>query len=77
MGVRCGWPDFIIIPPTGRIHFLELKRAGESLTGEQDAMRLWAARHGLPFVVAYDMKQALAALIEWGALRPEVLWSAP
>jgi hypothetical protein len=26
MGVKAGWPDFILLPPWGRSLFLELKR---------------------------------------------------
>ena len=72
MGLRPGWPDFVLVPPTGRLHCLELKRLGETLTPEQESLKLWAARHGLPFVVAYSIDEALVALATWGALRPEI-----
>lgn len=32
MGVRAGWPDFILVDPCGRVHFLELKRPGGALS---------------------------------------------
>jgi hypothetical protein len=40
MGVRRGWPDFVLVPPTGQLHCLELKRTGEKLS-DQKAFHLW------------------------------------
>src|ERR1039458_352352 len=34
MGIKPGWPDFVLVPPTGQLHCLELKRVGEKLTDE-------------------------------------------
>lgn len=31
MGVRKGWPDFILVPPSGQLRCIELKRIGEKL----------------------------------------------
>ena len=69
MGVRRGWPDFILLPPTGRLHCLELKRQGAPLTEEQEAFQLWSIRFGVPHSVAFTLDEALAALDAWGALR--------
>jgi hypothetical protein len=32
MGLARGWPDFVLIDPSGRLHALELKRQGETLS---------------------------------------------
>jgi hypothetical protein len=53
MGVRRGWPDFILVPPIGQLHSLELKRAGEDLSDDQEAFQLHCIRHGWPQCVAY------------------------
>jgi len=69
MGAKAGWPDFVLIPPVGQLHCLELKRDGEDLTCEQEAFRAWCVGHDLPYAVARSIKEALAALDAWGALR--------
>lgn len=68
MGTRPGWPDFVLIPPTGRLHCLELKRIGEELTDEQDTFRIWCVWHGVPHVVAYSLDEVLTAFEIWGCL---------
>lgn len=73
MGLRAGWPDFVLVPPTGRFHALELKRSGEDLSAEQETFKRWAARHGVPFVVAYSMQDVLTAFAEWRCLEPSAL----
>jgi hypothetical protein len=35
MGLRPGWPDFLLLPPSGLLHCLELKRQDEDLSDEQ------------------------------------------
>jgi hypothetical protein len=45
MGLQRGWPDFLIFPPSGQIHALELKRIGETLSPEQAEFRLHAVKH--------------------------------
>jgi VRR-NUC domain len=69
MGVRKGWPDFIFITPYGSVMFLELKREGGSLSGEQDEFRLRCIKRRIPFVVASTIDQVLTTFEEWGCLR--------
>ena len=69
MGLRSGWPDFILIPPTGQMHCLELKRIGKDLTEDQEAFRVWCDRHRVPHQVCWTMDDALGALDAWGCLR--------
>jgi hypothetical protein len=69
MGTKPGWPDIVLIPPSGRMHCLELKRQGEDLTEDQEAFQLWCIRHGVPHSVAWTIDDALAALDAWGCLR--------
>jgi hypothetical protein len=70
MGVRAGIPDFAIVPPHGQTHWLELKRPGEELSEAQERFKLWAARHGVPFVVAHNMADVLIAFAAWRCLEP-------
>ncbi len=68
MGMRAGMPDFVLVPPTGRAHFLELKRKGETLSEAQEELRLWTIIHGIPHATAYTMAEALVVLDAWGCL---------
>ena len=68
MGTKPGWPDFVLVPPTGQLHCLELKRIGETLTAEQEAFRSWCISHGVPHVVAYSLDEVLTAFEAWGCL---------
>lgn len=71
MGAQPGWPDFILIDPHGRAHFIELKRVGETLSEEQEELRLWATRYGIPFVVAHDTADVFLAFKVWRVLRAD------
>jgi hypothetical protein len=68
MGVRRGWPDFVLLPPSEQIRCLELKRIGEKLTEDQEAFRLWCVKHGVPYAIARSLDEALVTLDAWGAL---------
>lgn len=72
MGTRAGWPDFILVPPRGLLHCLELKRVGEKLTVEQDEFRLWCIRHGIPHVVAFTLDEVLTAFQDWQCLTIQI-----
>jgi VRR-NUC domain len=72
MGVKAGWPDFVLIPPAGQLHCLELKRQGETLSDVQEAFQLWCIRHNIPHSVAYSLDEALAVLDHWGCLRIKI-----
>jgi hypothetical protein len=72
-GVQPGWPDLILLPPGSwhnpRPHFLELKRRGGTLSGDQAAFQLWCMLNNCPFEVANNVKDAVAILSRWGAVR--------
>jgi hypothetical protein len=72
MGVKAGWPDFILLSPTRLAHFLELKRRGETLSDNQEDFAAWCAAHNYPFACCDDFNAALATLREWGAVRGSV-----
>jgi hypothetical protein len=76
MGVKPGWPDFILISPEGRSHFLELKRRGGRLTPEQAAFADWCEATPREVTVAFaccdSFDGALETLKGWGALRVSV-----
>lgn len=73
MGVRPGWPDFILTPPTGRLHCLELKRTGEALSEAQEMFRMWCIANGVPYVVAYKIEDVLTAFRAWMCLNDDAL----
>jgi hypothetical protein len=52
MEQRRGWPYFVLVPPGGQIHCLELKRIGERLSEDQRDFQMWCLVHRVPFVVA-------------------------
>jgi hypothetical protein len=68
MGVRRGWRDFILVPPVGQLHCLELKRIGEKLSPDQEEFRLWCVSHGVPHAIAFTIDDALLALDRWDCL---------
>ena len=72
MGLARGWPDFVLIDPSGRLHALELKRQGETLADDQEAFQEWCIAHGVPHSVTRSVDEALTVLNAWGALRIEV-----
>ena len=72
MGVQRGWPDFTLFDPTGRLHALELKREGESLSEDQESFQEWAISHGVPHSVSRSVDEALAVLDAWGTLRIKI-----
>jgi predicted type IV restriction endonuclease len=69
MGVVAGFPDFLLLAPTGIAHFLELKRGRAPLTEEQREFAEWCVAHGVPFAIARNFDEALRWLKEWGAVR--------
>ena len=72
MGVKPGWPDIILISPSGQFHGLEFKRRGGSLSGGQESFATWCVANNIPHVVARTSNEALAALDAWGALRIKI-----
>ncbi|WOJ89894.1 hypothetical protein RZS28_00840 [Methylocapsa polymorpha] len=77
MGAKAGWPDFILVPPIGQLHCLELKRIGEDLSDAQDDFRMWCIRSGVPHVVAYSLDEVLIAFDVWGCLSIEITKRGP
>lgn len=82
MGVQVGWPDFILLSPitsglgpgvwSGRVHFLELKREGGTLSDWQQAFADFCLANGYPYAWTDNFKDALDILKDWGALRASV-----
>jgi hypothetical protein len=68
MGLRKGFPDFILISPQGVFHGIELKRRGGVLSEEQKDFQTWAIARGVPHSVAQSMDDVRAVLEHWGAL---------
>ena len=69
MGVQRGWPDFVLFNPSGRLHALELKRQGKTLSDDQEAFQEWCIGRGVPHSVVRTSDEALTVLDAWGALR--------
>ena len=72
MGMKAGWPDIILFDPSGRLHALELKRQGETLSDDQQDFQTWCISHGVPHSVSRSVDEALAVLGAWGVVRVTV-----
>ena len=72
MGLRRGWPDFILLSPRTLAHFLELKREGEQLNDDQEEFGTYCNEHGYPHAVADTFNDAMAVLKHWRAVRVTV-----
>jgi hypothetical protein len=71
-GHESGRLDFILVPPAGQLHCLELKRIGGTLSHAREDFRLWCVRYGIPHVVAYSIDDVLVAFEAWGCLNVKV-----
>jgi hypothetical protein len=76
MGVIAGWPDFILLSPAGRPHFLELKRRNATPTEEQREFAEWCTAHDVSYAIARNFDTALDFLKAWGAVRTAIKVSA-
>jgi hypothetical protein len=68
MGTQRGMFDFLLISPTGKHHWLELKRGSAPLTDAQQAFIEHLTRRGVPWFVARNYDAAVRQLKEWGVL---------
>ena len=73
MGVRPGWPDFLLIDPIGRLHCLELKRGTAKQTDHQKRFGDAMLARGVPYEVARSFGEAMEVLTVWGAIRLQVM----
>jgi hypothetical protein len=76
MGTTSGWPDFILLGPSGLAHFLEIKRRSGRLSEEQQAFSAWCVAHGIPFAIVRSFDEALRVLRAWGAIHKNIEISA-
>ena len=65
MGLKRGWPDFILISPEGLFHGLELKRKGEELNKFQQGFHDRCFARGIDYAVADNIDEALHYLAVW------------
>lgn len=73
MGVVAGFADFLLVSPSGHAFFLEIKRARCGRLNEaQEEFASWCASHQIPFAIAHNLDEAIAALRQWGAIRTGV-----
>jgi VRR-NUC domain len=72
MGLRPGFPDFLLISPTGVHCWLELKRGRARLNWAQDLFRTEMLERGVPHAVARSFDEAIRVLTAWGAIRLRV-----
>jgi hypothetical protein len=49
LGIRKGFPDLQVIPPTGKIFFIEMKRPGATQGKEQKECQAWLQERGLEY----------------------------
>jgi len=72
-GLTPGLFDLVVLSPKlgDRTGWLELKRSDGKLSTAQNTFRLMLIALGAPYTVAYGIDQAIRALEEWGAVRPQ------
>jgi hypothetical protein len=68
MGLKRGLFDFLLIDPSGKHHWLELKRGSAPLTAEQRAFHAAMIERGVAVAVCRSFEQAAEQLRQWGAL---------
>lgn len=54
MVLRHGWPDFLVIPPTGKIYGVEVKNGNDVIRPGQKEMHVALRTLGIPIVVTRD-----------------------
>ncbi len=69
MGVSRGWPDLMFVSSTGVMCWLELKRRGNHLTEDQDAVATFLINAGLRYNCVDNFQDALTVLKIWGVVR--------
>ena len=72
MGAKPGWPDFILVAPSGQLHAMELKRIGARLSGPQAEFQSWCIKHAVRHSVCRTIDEALAVLDAWACLRIKI-----
>ena len=68
MGLRPGWPDFVLVSPNGAHHYLELKAGAAPLSPEQRTFAKAMAARGVQHAVARSYAEAIGQLQRWGAI---------
>jgi hypothetical protein len=69
MGVRPGWPDFLFAGPNAKLVWLELKRRGNRLSGDQEEIEAHLRECGFDYLVTDNVDEAVAWLKQLGILR--------
>jgi hypothetical protein len=73
-GMTKGAADLIVMMPKGQSGWLEMKKPKRSVVSdEQLGFEATCGRLGHRYARCKTLDQALRALVEWGALKPEVL----
>jgi VRR-NUC domain len=73
MGVTRGWPDLMFFHADGRCAFLEVKRPGGRLSGDQQRIAEHLKRAGHGFEVVDSVEAAISVLVVWGVVRAMVV----
>lgn len=69
MGLAPGLPDFLLISPQGRPHWLELKRGNLGVvTEDQDAFAEFCRVSGMPYALARSFDEAHSHFKAWGIM---------
>ena len=64
-----GVPDFVVIPPGGKAHFLELKFGKGRLSPAQAEFQAAAIVNPCPHSVVRTIEEAATVLHTWGAIK--------
>lgn len=65
MGLAAGWPDFILMLPRGQVGFIELKRAGGSMSDAQADFREACIANGHGHAVCRSLEEVEAVVTRW------------
>ena len=76
MGVKPGWPDFILLSPAGVPYFMELKRPGGKLSEHQAVFSQWCVAHGVAFAICDTYEGVLKQLKGWNVVRSGITIAA-
>ena len=72
MGVKPGVADLELISPTGRPHFLEIKRKGGHITDTQEMFKDEMAKRDVIYEVGRGFADCVNILSRWGAIHARI-----
>jgi hypothetical protein len=69
MGLKPGFPDFLLIGPDGKHYWLEIKRHDGVLSPAQRVLMTAMVARGIPYAIARSPEDGLFILNRWGVIK--------